>query len=67
MMQPQQPTPTDYLGTRTLQHNTWWVGGTYLCGPKGCDNGGREVNIGPGYEEIAEGRGDEDGVYQSIH
>ena len=39
----------------------------YLCGPECCDDGGREVDIGPGYEEIAEGRSDEDGIYQSIH
>ena len=38
----------------------------YLCGPEGRDNGGREMDVGPGDEEIAESRGNKDGIDQSI-
>ena len=38
----------------------------YLRRPKCRDYGRREVYVGPGYEEIAEGRCDKDGIYQSI-
>ena len=38
----------------------------YLNWPKGSDEYGREMKIGPGHEEIAEGRIDEYGVDKSI-